>query len=70
MKLPARVVGSLADAQLNFEAIERQGIFVGTGVPAFVAKKGNVFIRTDDPTTANHRVYINTADGSNWTGIL
>lgn len=63
-------VESFEDVQHNFDLIQQQGVFVGDGVPTFVARKGNYFLRRDDPTTANHRVYINTADGSNWTGIL
>lgn len=63
-------VRSLEDCQHNFDQIQQQQIFAGTGVPTFVAKAGSLFLRKDDLTTANHRIYINTADGVNWTGIL
>lgn len=45
-------------------------IYSGSGVPAFAANQGDVYIRTDDPTTSGHRVYMNTAIGSSWTGIV
>lgn len=69
MKLTVPVT-SFDDITLNFEQIEAQGIHTGTGVPAFQARKGDLYFRRDTPSTANQRVYINTADGANWTGII
>lgn len=70
MKLPANPPAAWSDLELNFTALENQGIFVGDGVPTMVADQGNIYFRTDDPTTSGHRIYINTASGSNWTGIV
>lgn len=69
MKLSLPVL-DLDDATRNFEQIQRQGLYSGVGAPAFQASEGDFYLRRDTPSTANQRVYVNTADGSNWTGIL
>ena len=40
----------------------------GTGAPSGSGNKGDIYFRTDTPTTANQRIYIYT--GSTWTGIV
>jgi len=45
-------------------------LYSGTGTPTISANKGDLYIRTDTPGTANQRLYINTATGSSWSGIV
>lgn len=70
MKLPAVPPTSFDDLTLNFEAIEQQGLFSGSGAPTFFSKKGDYYFRRDTPGTAGQMIYVNTADGVNWTGIV
>ena len=70
MRFLHRHVESFEDVTRNFEQIEQQGIYSGTGAPAFVPSdgKGAVYFRRDTPGTVNQRIYI--WSGSAWTGIL
>lgn len=70
MKLLFLPVESFEDITRNFEQVQQQAIFTGSGVPTLQAPKGSYYLRTDTPSTANQRIYVNTAVGSNWTGIL
>ena len=69
VKLPFREIHSFEDITRNFEALETQNIYTGTGAPTFTAVKGSYYFRTDTPTVANQRIYVNTT-GSAWTGIV
>jgi hypothetical protein len=55
---------------------KKNRLFIGSGAPfrpeSMNPTKGDFFLRTDDPSTANHRVYICTVGGGTptWLGIL
>lgn len=44
----------------------------GSGAPTASGTKGDIYFRTDTPTTANQRIYINSSatTGTTWTGIV
>ena len=54
--------------QINTGAV----ITSGTGAPTATGTKGDIYFRTDTPTTANQRIYINSSatTGTTWTGIV
>ena len=70
MDLPFPLVEDFNSVQRNFEAIQDQVPYSGTGAPTFTPRNKQVvyYWRTDTPSTANQRLYVFT--GSAWVGIL
>lgn len=61
---PAGVNGGI----INSNGTQTAGWFVGTGVPAFVAPRGSLFINTTATTTTT-RMYINADGAATWTNF-
>lgn len=70
---PKYIIASTDSTGVDVISSESSGpvsLSSGQGVPSFPAAAGAFFLRTDTPSTVNQRLYVNTAAGSNWTGIL
>jgi hypothetical protein len=45
-------------------------IYSASGAPTISAVKGDVYFRTDTPSTASQRIYVCTEAGNHWTAIV
>lgn len=69
MKLKALPVHSFEDATIDFEQIQAQGFYSGTGAPTMVTGQPSLYFRKDTLGTVNQRIYVSAGTGT-WTGIL
>ena len=69
MRFVHRQVHSLEDAQRNFEQIEQQNTYTGSGAPTFIPtnKAVSYYFRMDPSLGANTRLYY--FNGTSWAGI-